>query len=492
MLYAANMFDKLIYAIPVSVSAGTPSAGTPTTIDLAALTTIETDCTNGTWIPGAIKAHDGLVYLGATCIADGGGATATDLAGHVFAYDPAAGTAAAVASFPLSYTRGYASQDFAGAPTASANYQPWVAAEPARQGTLFQIAPPGVGLAPFGQSFYPQPWLTDIEFDEGNNLLIGITDRFGDQFGNDNAGAASGNGEGVAAGDTVRLLPTGTGTWGLTAGDDDFYDGERYPFNNLAGGHEEISLGHLAVLLGRGEVVTNAFDPAPVTGRVPRPGGGFYAAAYRAGGVIYMSHDDGSRTRSYQVFGLDEVGTFGKASGIGDIELICDAAPIEIGNYLWIDADGDGIQDPDETPIVGATVNLYDADGALIATAVTDADGEYYFGDGVVQPNSDYTIRVDNPDDYTTGPLTGLDVTTPDQGSDVADSDATTVDGFPRIAVTTGGPGRTTTRSTSASPGPCIASAPWCGRTTTTTASRIRANGRSPMWSSTCSTARAT
>jgi len=65
-----------------------------------------------------------------------------------------------------------------------------------------------------------------------------------------------------------------------------------------------------------------------------------------------------------------------------------------LGDYVWFDTDGDGIQDPDELPIPGVLVTLYDATGTIpIATTVTDADGKYWF------PNLDpdiYTVGFDN------------------------------------------------------------------------------------------------
>ena len=73
----------------------------------------------------------------------------------------------------------------------------------------------------------------------------------------------------------------------------------------------------------------------------------------------------------------------------------------QIGDYVWIDANVDCVQDPTETPVEGAAMNLVDADGLVIAEATTDADGFYLFED---VPPGDYTIEVDdvNPvlDDY--------------------------------------------------------------------------------------------
>jgi SdrD B-like domain/Domain of unknown function DUF11 len=419
-LYAANMFDRLVYAVPVT---GTPpTAGPATTIDLAPLASA--DCGGNDWVPGGIKARDGLVYLSATCTA----ATSQlrpDLRGLVYSYDPATGDLAQVASFPLNYARGPVS-----AQNAPSAWLPWSATE--------QTRPSPTDPNPFGQVYYPQPWLTDVEFDEAGRMLLGVTDRAGDQFGNDNGAGPSGNNEGVAAGDTLILPAAAGGTWSPPVGGD-VLGSEQYPLTGPT--HTEITLGHLAVRLGSGSVISNAFDPAPVGGPVRTTDGStvLFPQSFRSGGLISMSTQNGSRTRSYQLFGIDSPGTFGKAAGVGDIELLCDAAPLEIGDYVWIDTDGDGQQDADENPIPGATVRLYDAGGTLVATTTTDATGRWYFP---ADPNTSYTVRLDNPADYAPGgPLEGLILSPADAGDDASDSDATTVAGFPRIPVTTGGPG---------------------------------------------------
>jgi protocatechuate 3,4-dioxygenase beta subunit len=52
-----------------------------------------------------------------------------------------------------------------------------------------------------------------------------------------------------------------------------------------------------------------------------------------------------------------------------------------LGNYVWLDTNGDGVQDASEKGISGVTVILYAADGVtVVASTVTDADGKYYFG----------------------------------------------------------------------------------------------------------------
>lgn len=57
--------------------------------------------------------------------------------------------------------------------------------------------------------------------------------------------------------------------------------------------------------------------------------------------------------------------------------------PASLGGYTWFDSDGDSIQgtDPDETPLAGIQVYLFDANNVLIAETTTDSDGFYSFND---------------------------------------------------------------------------------------------------------------
>ena len=64
-----------------------------------------------------------------------------------------------------------------------------------------------------------------------------------------------------------------------------------------------------------------------------------------------------------------------------------------IGDRLWMDENGDSIQDTGEPGIANAAVGLYDASGSvLLATTVTDAEGGYLFTN--LRPGT-YVVRVD-------------------------------------------------------------------------------------------------
>ena len=62
--------------------------------------------------------------------------------------------------------------------------------------------------------------------------------------------------------------------------------------------------------------------------------------------------------------------------------------PVSVGNFVWFDANKDGIQDADEGGVAGVTVTmdgqldmdpLLDADGNLVKPVTTDANGKYVF-----------------------------------------------------------------------------------------------------------------
>ena len=89
----------------------------------------------------------------------------------------------------------------------------------------------------------------------------------------------------------------------------------------------------------------------------------------------------------YIQFLFDPIESTGDPKGNGgDVDVFfTKIQPLEIGNYVWLDADSDGIQDPGEVGMEGIRIELYDATGNLVAFDTTDINGQYYFsvdGDG--------------------------------------------------------------------------------------------------------------
>lgn len=83
-----------------------------------------------------------------------------------------------------------------------------------------------------------------------------------------------------------------------------------------------------------------------------------------------------------------------------------------IGNWVWYDANKNGVQDIGERGIGGVCVNLLDASGALLQGTTTDTNGYYGFN---VEPGK-YIVEVVKPDGWG---FTEANVGNDDQDSDV-------------------------------------------------------------------------
>ena len=90
----------------------------------------------------------------------------------------------------------------------------------------------------------------------------------------------------------------------------------------------------------------------------------------------------------------------------------------ELGNFVWIDLNSDGRQDPGEPGIPGVTVTL---SGAANATTTTDANGYYLFS-GLYAGDYTVTVGAGIPAGYT--PTTSL-VGTPDLDSNGSPANVT-------------------------------------------------------------------
>lgn len=81
-----------------------------------------------------------------------------------------------------------------------------------------------------------------------------------------------------------------------------------------------------------------------------------------------------------------------------------------IGDFVWNDANHNGIQDAGETGIANVTVQLYNCNNnSLVATTATNANGGYLFGNLAA---ADYYVQFVVPSGYTVSPANqGLDQT---------------------------------------------------------------------------------
>lgn len=411
MLYTVNLNERELVIIPLTFdNAGQPIA--PASGDVATITIpVPTDCDdNGSnpnepdatdWRPFALKYFDGKLYVGGVCTAESmiaglNPATTTFatistylqyLDAHVYEFDPATNTfnTTPILSIPLNYSKEAVNDGM----TNQANDGEWL--------PWTNNWRPNWSAANGGAiRANPQPMLTDIEFDGRGFMFLGFRDRFGDQAydsgdpGPNNAATTDQR----FGGDFLLACVNGSGNWQLESGavaarsctngltgetrtatnppsDDanpgspiaEFFHADQYLPNGGATAqyHDETALGTLAMLYGSGELVATKYDSFE---------------AFEGGTIVYDT-DNGNRLRAVQLY--EATTGFGKAGGLGDVELLGGAAPIEVGNRVWQDNDSDGIQDPSEPPISGVTVGLYDSTGTLLATDATDANGLYYF-----------------------------------------------------------------------------------------------------------------
>ncbi|MEL6143073.1 MAG: SdrD B-like domain-containing protein, partial [Bacteroidota bacterium] len=232
--------------------------------------------------------------------------------------------------------------------------------------------------------------------------------------------------------------------------------------DRINGSHQETALGGLFMLPGASEIMTTSYDVLGVFDT----------------GVRAYSTSNGDTERSYRIFRAEN-GLTGKGTGVGDIEAGCeDPTELQIGNYVWEDTNGDGIQQACEEPLVSVPVALYDANGNLIASTETDVNGEYYFSslsandprlnwvgtdaDTALQADTDYVIVFGTDGmmplfDPTTGTMPlddiiySLTVSGTGEGNNPGNNDSDPAiaaapglpwDNFPFLTYTTGGAGQ--------------------------------------------------
>lgn len=452
MLYVVNLFDRRIYLIQI-VSAAPAGANPLDFIAPGTITSVaipDPGCANQTYRPFALKVSRGKLYVGMVCSNEGLPVTQNPLTippagdAFVYAFDIAPQTnvlsssAKQVLTFSLTYPKG------AGVDGVEV-LKKWYA-----WGDNFYNAPYGVSQQGADDVVYPQPWLTDIEFDVDGTMILGIRDRFGDQTGYLNNGPDPADTKmysGLAAGDVLRagacgpngtfVLETGGSVCGSTStvaggntegpGGGEFYD------DNAFCCHSETSYGGLALLPGRGEVVNVSLDPLDLNSA------GFRFFDNLTG---LQRREQAYHQSGVQVYRSVDPITFGKANGLGDVELDCNAAPIQIGNRVWNDSNANGQQDADETGLASITLGLYQ-NGFLIATTQTEADGTYYFGPnnvpGGLQQYTTYEIRID----LSTPALSGLTASAASiAGNTRLDSDGSASNGNSVAVVSTGSYGQ--------------------------------------------------
>jgi SdrD B-like domain/Secretion system C-terminal sorting domain len=382
--------------------------------------------------PFALAYEKGAVYVGVICSGQG-----TPANKNMYIYKLVNGTFTEVLSSNLNYTKGLVHTGFPTAPNSGSVWETWT-------DNFADIHVMG-SLGGFSRWTRPQAMMTDIEFDVDGTMILGFADRAGFQLGYQQqnvAGTASGNG--YIGGDILRTSKTGS-TFTLESngianavtatgsgnsqgpGGGEFYSGETA----VSDTHQEISNGGLALLPGSGEVLLSAMDPVNNV---------------FSGGTMRLNNTTGNYVAGYESYNAT-TSTFGKSAGLGDIELLTELQPIQIGNRIWMDTNGNGVQDASEltagvptSTIVTLRSPGLDGDYTTTAdnqtwTTTTDANGNYYFSALATADNRkpalwtgigntlltgyDYRIEVAIP---TGTSITQKDIQT--NGLDLIDSDA--------------------------------------------------------------------
>ncbi|GEM_PF-1199428 len=483
-LYVMNLEERTLYSLNPSTGAVFSRQAVPLSLPSCPATTDAR--------PLAVEVYRGTGYVGMVCSAQSS-QNRNDLRGYIYTFNlnTLAFSASPVFQFQLNYPRGKAST------TNLPGDAEWLA-----------WADTYSNINPNNRIVYPQPMFSAIAFDNGN-LVIGLRDRVSDQVGANTPSNPASVGtlyQPRPGGDTLRACGNPTSGWTLESngrcggvgssqqntgqgpgsgvdpnGYGEYYSGDA--FTLTAGGitgagsnHDEVSQGSVLQLPGAPDVMIGVFDSIPNV-----------TSAIHDAGPRWLNNTTGAFTKAYRIYDGDTSGgpTFGKSGGIGgEMITVCSSTPLELGNRVWRDANDNGVQDAGEAVIANVTVRLYRPgfgldgiagnadDNTALATAVTDANGEYYFtsgtGDGNtgnnigilngnILPNTTYEIRIDNNANFTAGgPLNGLNLTVPNSIASNGDDDANDSDGVydpntncsatsnacPTISFTTGNAGQ--------------------------------------------------
>lgn len=379
--------------IRVDLSNYTPSMANPSILSasivdqylMASMPNMPT-CTGGELRPWGLKFYKGKAYLGLICDAatsqDG-----VDLNAFVVSFDPDnpyAGVEVELA-FNMDYTRENTDN-----PGLGGLWTPWIS-------TWAEIDDSN------GRQ-HPQPIISNIDFTDDGNMVIGVMDRFGNQVGVENYIAVSGTSTlsylvVFAPGDILHACKDGESSWLLEgtgtcatldngivnsltndgpSGNGEYYFHDYFdranPTPDGTYNHAEISTGAVLVLKGKNTVINTVWDPI-TDNRLFREG-------TFTQGLHWYNTNTAVKTGAYTLVDrtdVIEIEEFSKANGLGELFSMCSAAPIEIGNYVWLDADKDGVQDAGELGLEGVRMELYDNVGNLLAFDTTNSIGHYSF-----------------------------------------------------------------------------------------------------------------
>jgi len=287
---------------------------------------------------------------------------------------------------------------------------------------------------------YPAPILSDIIFDENNGMILGFSDRTAMQSANKNYGTDTSN-------DTRYSYDAGGDIYRVCKVNDEYFNesnevGTKCPQHDenatapefpefftdeqRSTSHRETALGGLAYQQGSNNILSSAYDPVT---------NGNFDKEVDTSGIIGLDTNTGKKTMSQIMIGSHSNNKIynGKAGGIGDIELLTQPAPTEIGNRVWFDEYPNCIQDANESGIEGVKVSLYasnDCTGSPEGTTITDANGSYLFP---VNANTTYSVCINGIAGQAV--LNDKNLTCTTAGTSIHNNDATLVGADAKIEI---------------------------------------------------------
>jgi SdrD B-like domain len=428
-LYVMNMGNGKLIKVDISgVDYNNLPATAPTSAVEINIPTALKQCGADVFRPTLVKSYNNKIYVGGIC--DGTSEGTSSMDAKLLTYDPATGTWSSVLSFPVNFTTGGVGH--AGAPQVRWNDF----------------------VSPTVQN---QPVFADLAFDSDGSMSLGLVNRYVmiNAYSSTQTGYmlrtgidANGNQQleynGVAGryttsnADAAQATADGPGTnW--------FYQQSSYSPN-----HIYTYNGGLFQKTGEPHVVAGVVDPHN---------------AVSNGGTYYNIYT------GVQEYNIQNEAGIAKVARITGGEQVCETVPdIEIGNRVWSDVNGNGIQDANELGIGNVTMELYIdidengvPDGTALATTQTASNGTWYFRSSNVldgdpstlgsqaglRAGTGYIVRVGSSDwaaGIGTGDLLGFTMTLSDIGGagqpNVRDNDAILpASNIPTIALKTGAPG---------------------------------------------------
>ncbi|MEE1832270.1 SdrD B-like domain-containing protein [Streptomyces sp. SP17KL33] len=407
-LYAVSLNDSRLYSVPIR---GTGDGVYPGTYRSHVIPRPE-ECA-GYWHPYGIGVRGGRVLVGGVCGAEN---TVTrsapwgdpsQVTSHV--YEFTRGSFRPLFKTAMNYPRGCAYR-FTGTPaTAPRCTKPSSVGSPlSAMWEAWNQRVPTPGRLSFVSA--PQPILSNIEIADNGDLILGFRDRFADMQGTAtypfNAPRDASKVRAVAAGDVLRVCTTRkTYTLENNARCDALYG--ALPHNDEGPGHGEfyadstrLADAHMDQVTQGGTALQPYRNKLWSTVHSPFDGNPWEQGVRRWNATKGKTEGNLLVQRTWSADAAQRAMLFGEGNGLADLELICDRAPVQVGNRVWFDTDGDGVQDPSEPPVKGVKVTLdpTSSSGPDLVT-YTDARGEYYIGSqgrGGLRPNTTYRVSFDH------------------------------------------------------------------------------------------------